>query len=147
MPVTTPAALTVATDGVALLQIPAAVVLESAVVEPMQILVVPVMLATTGSALTVTFVETVFTHPLALVTEQEITDVPAVKPVTIPVVPTVATVGDALLQTPDTVVLARAVVEPTQTLVVPVMLATAGSDFMVTSTWEVVEHPLSLTTV
>ena len=72
---------------------------------------------------------------------------PAVKPVTIPVVPTVATVGDALFQTPDAVALESAVVAPTQRLVVPVMLAIAGSDFMVTSTWEVVEHPLSLTIV
>ena len=53
MAVTTPVALTVATAGVPLLQTPDAVALASAVVEPIQTLVVPVMFATTGSGLTI----------------------------------------------------------------------------------------------
>ena len=68
MAVTTPVALTVATDWVALLQTPDAVALDNAVVEPTQTLAVPVMLATTGRAFTVIVADTAVTHPFALVT-------------------------------------------------------------------------------
>ena len=67
MAVTTPVELTVATTAVPLLQTPDAVALESAVVEPTQTLLEPVMLATTGRALTVIVVDTAVTHPFALV--------------------------------------------------------------------------------
>ena len=68
MAVTSPVELTVATAGVPLLHTPDAVALARAVVEPIQTLVVPVMAATTGSALTVIVVDTDVTHPFALVT-------------------------------------------------------------------------------
>ena len=68
MAVTTPVVLTVATAGVALLQTPDAVALARVDVKPIQTLVVPVMLATTGRALTVIVVDTAVTHPFALVT-------------------------------------------------------------------------------
>ena len=67
MAVTTPVALTVATVGVALLQTPDAVELARAVVEPTQTFIEPVMLETTGSALTVIVVGTAVTHPFALI--------------------------------------------------------------------------------
>ena len=66
MAVTTPVALTVATAGVPLLQTPDAVTLESVVVEPTQTLAVPVMLATTGRALTVTVAVDVVLQPLVV---------------------------------------------------------------------------------
>ena len=64
MAVTTPVALTVATDGVALLHTPDAVALESVVVAPIQTLVVPVMLATAGRAFTVMVYVDVALQPL-----------------------------------------------------------------------------------
>ena len=65
--------------------------------------------------------------------------------VTTPVALTVATAGVALLHTPDAVALARAVVEPTQTLAVPVMLATTGRALTVTVAVDVVLQPLVVT--
>ena len=67
--------------------------------------------------------------------------------VTTPVALTVATVGVALLQTPDAVELESAVVEPTQTVVVPVMFATTGRALIITDTWALILHPFSLATV
>jgi len=57
-------------------------------------------------------------------------DAPAAMPDTIPVEPMVATAVLLLLQVPPASVLARAVVLPTHTLVVPVMVA--GRDMMLT---------------
>jgi hypothetical protein len=69
MPDTTPVALTVAIAELALLQTPPAVVFESVVVNPTQTDAVPVIVDTTGSALTVTNCVTLFTQPVvALVT-------------------------------------------------------------------------------
>lgn len=61
--------------------------------------------------------------------------VPAVTPVTIPVVaPTVATAGVLLLQVPPGVALLKVVVAPTQWRVVPVMPATTGAATTVSCT-------------
>jgi hypothetical protein len=147
MAVTTPVALTVATAGVPLLQTPNAIALERAVVAPMQTLALPVMLATTGRALTVIVVDTAVTHPFALVTVYEITEVPDDIAVTTPVALTVATAGVALLHIPDAVALARAVVAPTQTLAVPVILATTGRALTVIVVDTAVTHPFALVTV
>ena len=68
-PVTTPEALTVATAVLLDDQVPPAVASASVVVEPTQTLVVPVIAATTGRALTVTPVVTAVVQPLAFVTE------------------------------------------------------------------------------
>jgi hypothetical protein len=66
-PVTTPVpATTVATAGVALLQVPPAVASLSVVVDPAQTLVVPVIAA--GNGFTTTVVAAGLTHPLLLVT-------------------------------------------------------------------------------
>jgi hypothetical protein len=115
------AAPTVATAGVALDQVPPAVVLVQFAVEPIHIGVVPVIVCGVG-ALTVTVCVAVFTQP-PIVTEYVITDVPALIPVTSPVAaPTVATAGVALDHTPPAVVLVHVVVEPTQIGVVPVIV-------------------------
>jgi hypothetical protein len=65
---TTPEALTVATAVLLEDQAPPAVASLNAVVDPTQILVVPVMAATVGRAFTVTPVVTAVVQPLALVT-------------------------------------------------------------------------------
>ena len=67
-PVITPEALTVATAVLLEDQVPLAVASLKVVVDPTQTLVVPVMAATTGSALTVTLVVTAVVQPLAFVT-------------------------------------------------------------------------------
>jgi hypothetical protein len=67
-PVTTPEALTVATAVLLEDQVPPAVASLRVVVEPTQTEVVPVMAATTGSALTVIPVVTALVQPLAFVT-------------------------------------------------------------------------------
>ena len=67
--------------------------------------------------------------------------------VTTPVALTVATAGVPLLQTPDVVALASPVVEPTQTLAVPVMFATTGRALTVIVVDTAVTHPFALVTV
>ncbi len=60
------------------------------------------------------------------------TDVPAVMPVMIPVLPTEATEVLPLLQVPPVVVLLKVVVFPTQTLAVPVIEPASGSGLTIT---------------
>jgi hypothetical protein len=67
-PVTTPEALTVATDVLEEDQVPPLVASASAVVDPTQTDVVPVILATVGRALTVTVAVETEEQPEALVT-------------------------------------------------------------------------------
>ena len=67
-PVTTPVALTVATAVLDDVHTPPAVASASAVVEPAQTSVVPLIAATCGIALTTSAVDTDEVHPLAFVT-------------------------------------------------------------------------------
>ena len=68
---------------------------------------------------------------------------PAVAPVTKPVVLIVATAGVALVQVPPTVASANCVVKPTQTAAVPVIGATVGTALTVTvCVAELVQPPL-----
>jgi hypothetical protein len=67
-PVMTPEALTVAIAVLLEDQVPPDVASLKVVVDPTQTLVVPVMAATVGRALTVTLFVTAVVHPLALVT-------------------------------------------------------------------------------
>jgi hypothetical protein len=67
-PVTTPEAFTVATAVLLEAQVPPAVTSASVVVDPAQTVVVPVIAATTGKALTVTVVEELAVQPEPLVT-------------------------------------------------------------------------------
>jgi hypothetical protein len=137
-PVTRPALLMVATPGDAETQglvtagVPEPV---SCVVDPVQTLRVPLIV---GSALTVTVMETL--HPLIFV--KVITLVPAETPVTSPELLTVATPvveethGLEAAGVPEPV---NCVVDPAQTLRVPVMVGDA-----LTVTVAVVMHPLLL---
>jgi hypothetical protein len=96
---------------------------EPSVVEvPSHTVAAPVMAA--GKGFTVT-VATSYSEPTVYV----MVVVPAAMPVTTPVAAfTVPTATTALLQVPPVVVLARDVVEPTQTLNVPVIGATTAND-------------------
>jgi hypothetical protein len=112
-PVTTPVASIVATAGVALLHVPPAVASVRVVVDPMQTVSVPPIAA--GKGLTVTVAVT--RQPVGNV--YDITDVPAVTPVTTPAPVIVATAGVALLHVPPAVASVKVVVDPTQTDNVP----------------------------
>ena len=59
--------------------------------------------------------------------------VPADTPVTVPVVPTVATVVAVLLHAPPVVASLNPVVEPAQTVAVPVMVPADGNGLTVTT--------------
>jgi hypothetical protein len=72
---------------------------------------------------------------------------PALTPVTTPEVPTVAIAKAELLQTPPAVALLKVVVASSQTDNVPVIAATVGLGFTVTTTVEVVLHPKPFVTV
>ena len=68
--------------------------------------------------------------------------VPAETPVTTPAPETVATEADELLHTPPAVASASAVVDPAQTVVVPVIAAgAAGSELIVSDFVTEAEHP------
>ena len=71
-----------------------------------------------------------------------IVDVPALTPVTVPVmVLTVATAVAEEVHTPPEVVLVNVVVEPTQVLAVPPIEARTGNALTVTVTWSVFTQP------
>ena len=59
--------------------------------------------------------------------------VPAATPVTVPVLPTVATVVAVLLQAPPVVASLNPVVAPAQTIAVPVIVPADGSGLTVTT--------------
>lgn len=127
-PVTTPALVTVATEGLLLTQVPP-LVGDNVVVEPTQMLFAPVML-TTGKASTVTGEVGDEAHPVAVFVYVKVA-VPAETPVTTPALVTVATAGLLLTQVPPEVG-DKVVVEPTQITLGPVML-TGVSAFTVTA--------------
>ena len=140
-PVTRPVVLTVATVVVAETQGEVAAAVPEPVnwvVDPTQTVSVPVIV---GKAFTVTAVLALFLHPLALAAVvYTIVAVPAATPVTNPDVLTIARVGVELLQVPPVVVSVKAVVLPTQTLLVPPIAAGAvGRAYTVTV--EGVLHP------
>ena len=123
-PVTMPAALMVAFAGVADDHVPPAVAEASVVVSPSQTASVPAIAA--GKACIVTAVVAI--QPVGRV--YVIVAVPASTPVTTPDASTAAFVLPEL-QVPPGVALARAVVSPSQTVIVPVIAA--GSGLTVTS--------------
>ena len=126
-PVTTPAEVTVATDGLLLTHVPP-VVGDKVVVDPIHIELLPVML-TVGNGLTVTAVVVL----LQLVVDEVKVNVadPAATPVTTPAEVTVATAGLLLTQVPP-VVGDKVVVDPMQIELLPVML-TVGNGLTVTA--------------
>jgi hypothetical protein len=108
---------------------------------------VPVIAATTGNGFTVRIAVALILHPKPLVTVYDIVAFPADTPVTIPDVPTVAIAGAELLHTPLAVILLKVVVASSHTDNVPVIAATVGLGFTVTTTVAVVLHPKPFVTV
>jgi hypothetical protein len=119
------------TDAIAALlvdHIPPVVILESAVVVPTQMEVVPVIAATEGKPFTVTVVVTALVQPFAFVYVYVINAEPAETPVISPVIEfTVAMDAFALVQTPPAVALDKVVVDPTHVVFVPVIAVRTGS--------------------
>jgi hypothetical protein len=144
-PVTTPVeALIVAVAVFALVHTPPVVVLASVVVDAKQTDVVPVIAATTGSALIVTGVVTALVHPFEFVNVYVMVAVPAVTPVTFPVIEfTVATAASDDVQTPPAVVFVKIVDEPIHALVVPPIGSSTGNGFTVTVISSVSTHPFA----
>lgn len=121
--VTTPLLLTLAIVRALLAQVPP-LVGESVVVEPIQMLLTPVML-TIGAAFTVIALVGAEEQPVSELVKVNIT-VPAETPVTTPALVTVAIAGLLLAQVPP-VLGDNVVVAPTQMLVGPVMLAVGNA--------------------
>jgi hypothetical protein len=124
IPVTIPEVPIVATEVLLLDHTPPDVVFDKEVVDDSQTVKAPAIAGTVGKGLTVTTAVTKVEQPEAFSTVYVITDVPADTPLTIPEVPTVATPVLPLLHVPLAVVLDSVVVDPAQTLKVPVMGAT-----------------------
>jgi hypothetical protein len=134
-PVTTPTASTVALAVLLLLHTPPDIALASAVVEPIQTDEAPVLAGTEPTVMLV-----VAMQPVPVV--NVIVAIPPLTPETTPLaIPTVATDVLLLLQaTPFGALLARAIVEPTHTVVAPVIAGTAG----LTVTWAVRAQPVEV---
>jgi hypothetical protein len=125
-PVTTPDVLTEATDGAELLHTPPVIELLKAVVAPGHIMSVPVIVPADAVELTV-IMRVALAVPQLPVTVYDIVVVPDATPVTTPDALTVATDAEEELHTPPPAVLARAVVDPAQTVAVPVMVPAEGA--------------------
>ena len=135
---------TVATAGVADVQVPPDVVFVKLVVEPIHALVVPPMAANTGSGLTVIMELTLVLHPL-VVTVYVIVLVLELTPVTTPPELTVATAILLDVHPPEGVALVNVVVDPAHTVEDPV-IDTTGNGFTVTVVTELVAlHPFEVT--
>jgi hypothetical protein len=137
MPVTTPTLLTVATAGFVLTQVPPATG-ERVVVNPIQILLTPVML-TVGVGFTVTAAVGAEIQPVVVLVNVNVA-IPAETPVTTPASVTVATAGLLLSQVPP-LLGDRPVVAPTQILFGPLIL-TVGNAFTVIAAVGAETHPV-----
>jgi hypothetical protein len=146
-PVTTPVeALIVAVAVLAVDHTPPVVVLESVVVAPSHTDVVPVIAATTGKLLIVTVVVTALVHPFEFVYVYVIVAVPAVTPVTFPVIElTVATAALDVVHTPPDVVLVKIVLDPIHAFIVPPIAARTGNAFTLTVACAFAVHPFVVT--
>jgi len=144
MPATSPVpASTVATAGELLVQVPPVVVLIHDCEAPMHIGVIPVIVCVMGAVIATVLVA-VLTQP-PTVTEYEITAVPAVTPVTMPVdASTVAMAGAVLVHVPPVVVHVHVWDDPIHTGVVPVIVCGIGA-VMVTIFEAVLVHPSMVT--
>ena len=140
-PVTTPLLFTVAIAVLLLLQVPPDVTSANVMVELTQTLDEPVIAATTGNAFTV--IDFVALAVPQLVTVYFMVADPAATPVTTPVPElTVATAVLLLLQVPPLLpLLVNVVVEPTQTVVAPLIVPAFAAAFTVIDLVTVVVHP------
>ena len=141
-PVTTPSFATVAMAGSLLDQVPPDVG-DKVVVDPIQILLEPVML-TTGNGFTVTGEVAAEIHPVVLLVKLNITEPPDT-PVTTPALLTVATDGSLLVQVPP-LVGDTPLTSPTQMVEAPVRLTFGGLTTEMVAVAELVQ-PLPSVTV
>ena len=111
--------------------------------------VAPVIAATVGNAFTVTTADAVFVQLFEFVYVYVMFAVPALTPVTSPVEElTIAVAVFELDHEPPVVTFSNVTVDPSHTEVVPVIAATVGKAFTVTTVAELVaEHPLLFVTV
>jgi hypothetical protein len=130
-------------------QVPPEVVLLNVVEVPAHAALAPPIAARVGKLFTVKLVLAELVHPFPSVTVYVIVEVPALTPVTAPEEAfTVAVAVLDELQVPPPVELAKVELEPTHAEAVPVIAATVGSAFSVTTTAaDVAEHPLLFVTV
>ena len=130
-------------------QVPPEVVLLNVVEVPAHAALAPPIAARVGKLFTVKLVLAELVHPFPSVTVYVIVEVPALTPVTAPEEAfTVAVAVLDELQVPPPVELAKVELEPTHAEAVPVIAATVGSAFSVTTTAaEVAEQPLLFVTV
>ena len=130
-------------------QVPPEVVLLNVVEVPAHAALAPPIAARVGKLFTVKLVLAELVHPFPSVTVYVIVEVPALTPVTAPDEAfTVAVAVLDELQVPPPVELAKVELEPTQAEAVPVIAATVGSAFSVTTTAaDVAEQPLLLVTI
>jgi hypothetical protein len=142
IPVTTPSFATVAMAGSLLAQVPPEVG-DKVVVDPMQILLEPVIL-TTGNGFTVTGEVAAETHPVLLLVKLKTTAPPAT-PVTIPALVTVATSGSLLTQVPPLFGVTP-LTSPTHMTPAPVRLTVGGLTTVIVEAAELV-HPFASVTV
>lgn len=130
-------------------QVPPEVVLLNVVEVPAHAALAPPIAARVGKLFTVKLVLAELVHPFPSVTVYVIVEVPALTPVTAPEEAfTVAVAVLDELQVPPPVELAKVELEPTHAEAVPVIAATVGSAFSVTTTAaDVAEQPLLFVTV
>ena len=124
-PLTTPLVLTEPIEGDILLHDPPGETFVSAVVAPAQTSAIPDIAPMTGLEFTVTTLVAAFA-PQLLVEVYDIVVVPVDKPVTTPEVLTVPTAGLVLLHAPPPAALVSAVLAPTHTIAVPVIVPASG---------------------
>jgi hypothetical protein len=130
MPPTTPVPPTLATAVFDEDHEPPVAVLERVVLAPWQTVGVPVMMPAVSAGNMVTSMVSLAV-PQLLVTVYDITAVPAVTPVTMPLVLTDALAALLLLHVPPVAVLPRAVVKPMQVVGIPVMVPALGNGLTV----------------
>ena len=123
------------------------VVVAKVVVAPKQTVFVPVIGATVGKAFTVITRPTELEHPFEFVRVYLILVPPTLTPATTPALVIVATSGVKLLHIPPNVSFESVIVEPTQTLLLPLIAAIVGKLFTVTRDVAVVEQLFELVTV
>lgn len=130
-------------------QVPPEVVLLNVVEVPAHAALAPPIAARVGKLFTVKLVLAELVHPFPSVTVYVIVEVPALTPVTAPDEAfTVAVAVLDELHVPPPVELAKVELEPTHAEAVPVIAATVGSAFSVTTTAaDVAEQPLLFVTV
>lgn len=142
---TSPVELMVATEGVLLPHVPPEIPSASVVEEPTHTKGAPEMTPGEGEVMMV-IAAVAAAVPHALETEYEITALPGVIAVTIPLELTVATEVLLLLQVPPEVASTRVVVVPAQRVVVPVIKPAVGAVVTVTA-MNVLAEPQELETI